>query len=182
MKKMKFKVGSTVKNGTSEFVILAIEDRKVLLLRKSDGEVVVADSMAWEGINENETPIVSWAYGNYYRSYMDNVLSMLEGLRKSRNSEGVYVRTSRERAEYLASFGDKTFNTALEAYADEEADYRTRNYLNRTRKIRSAEEQKKITDQVSGRFVDFLLSDDGAINAAVLDNIAAEVADSFFKK
>lgn len=177
---MRFQVGDTVKNGTSEYIILSMEGSKTLLLRKSDGEVVVADSMVQEGVDESEMPIVSWAYGSYYGSYMDTVLSMLEGLRKSRDSEGVYVRTSRERAEYLASFGDKTYNTALEAYADEEADYRTRNYLNQTGRIRTAEDQKKITDQVGSRFVDFLFNDDSAINTDALDNMVAEIADGFY--
>lgn len=52
-----------VKNGSSEYYIIDKCDRKLLLQRKSDGEIVVAYNYKF---GSNET--VLWGHGNYFGS------------------------------------------------------------------------------------------------------------------
>ena len=122
-------IGEIIKNGISTYFVLAAEKNKALLCRQSDGETVVAVQPIQTGNDENGIAIYSWSWGHYYGKYMDRVLSMLVGLKQSAAPETVYVKTSRERAAFLESLGDKSYESGLEAFAAAEAEFRVNEFM-----------------------------------------------------
>ena len=161
--------GVMVKNGTSLFMVLAVNDGNALLFRMKDGEVVVAAGIISNGTDDTGMVTCEWSSGEYYGSYMDETLKMLYGLRRKRESDPFYVKTSQQRAAFLETLGDTVYETPTEAFAENEAAFRLNRILEEEDITLTREEMKEAEKSAAADLCDYLLYDENAFNYDGMD-------------
>lgn len=171
--------GTIVKNGTSTFIVLASEDDKALLYRQSDGETVVVVNYKEVGKDENGISMIEWSYGHYYGNYMNNVLHILENLKQHSMQNPVYVKTNQERAAFLESFGDKTYESGLQIFAETEAMLRADNFIPDIFPEATEEQITEIYECVAEQLYAYLKDNENALNYDELDDITSETVTDY---
>lgn len=96
---------------------------------------------------------------------------MLEGLKQYQPPETVYVKTSRERAEFLASLGDETYESGLAAFAADEAVCRVDRFIPEMLEDATEAQRAEIHEWAEKQLYAYLLEDENAINYDEMDDI-----------